>query len=167
MHICSQSCKTKAVHSQMLVQGKNLVQKQQIVLASQLSYGTLSWYISRHHWFIGQELGQTPGDDGGQTPWHGTVHAVVKSWMWLGDRTTSTLSGKLSQGKDYTLQTLLQPGVARSLNSGLWDISESDMWHFQVTHLRRKAYPLPFSRLAGWIEGAMKSPGIGGWEQLS
>ena len=100
--------------------------------------------------------------------WHGTVHAVVKSWMWLGDWTTaSTWSGKLSQGKDCTFQALLQPGVARSLHSGLRDISESDMWHFQVIHLRRKECPLPFYLLAGWIEDAMQSPGIGGWEQLS
>ena len=163
----------------MLVQEKNLVQKSQIVFASQLSYGTLSWYISRHHWFIGQELGQTPGDDGGQRSlaWCSPCgrEELDVTWPLNNNKyiirqaipTTSTLSGKLSQGKDYTFQTLLQPGVARSLNSGLWDISESDMWHFQVIHLRRKPCPLPSSLLAGWIEDAMKSPGIGGWEQLS
>ena len=41
--------------------------------------------IGWHHWFIGNEFEQTPGDSEKQASLGAAVHGVAKSWTWLSD----------------------------------------------------------------------------------
>ena len=47
--------------------------------------------VGWHHRCNGHELGQIPRDDGkGQGAWYAAVPGVTKSWIPLGDWTTTT-----------------------------------------------------------------------------